>query len=130
MQDVIREEGLLDRVSAGGHYLRSRLEATFGQNPYVGDIRGRGYLQALELVNHRDLRTPFDPALSLNARVKAEAFARGLLVYPGGGTIDGRSGDHVLLAPPYITSDDELDLIVDRLDESLKAALASIGVAA
>jgi adenosylmethionine-8-amino-7-oxononanoate aminotransferase len=127
VQKVIRAENLLARVVSGGEYLRARLEAQFGQHVFVGDIRGRGFFQAIELVADRETKTPFDPALSLNMRIKAEAFARGLLVYPGGGTIDGRTGDHILLAPPYVTSNDELDVIVDRLGDSLEAAFASIG---
>jgi adenosylmethionine-8-amino-7-oxononanoate aminotransferase len=130
VQDVIRKEGLLARVSEGGAYLRDRLETRLGHHLHVGDIRGRGYLQAVELVADRASQAPFDPALSLAARIKAEAFARGLLVYPGSGTIDGRQGDHVLLAPPYTANHAELDLIVDILGESLDTVLASLGVAA
>jgi adenosylmethionine-8-amino-7-oxononanoate aminotransferase len=128
VQKVIQDEGLLARVVAGGRYLRARLEERLGNHPNVGDIRGRGYLQAIELVADRVSRAPFEPRLAVNSRVKAEAFARGLLVYPGGGTIDGSRGDHVLLAPPYTTSDLELDLIVERLGETLEAVFASLGV--
>ncbi len=64
--------------------------------------------------------------LRLHARVKAEAMARGLMVYPMGGTIDGRRGDHVLLAPPFIVTDTELDEIVERLASAVGAAIAAI----
>ena len=127
VQKVIQNEGLLARVVAGGHYLRARLEARLGAHPNVGDIRGRGYLQAIELVANRASRAPFDPGFAVSSLVKTEAFARGLLVYPGAGTIDGSRGDHVLLAPPYTTSDLELDLIVERLGETLEAVFASPG---
>ena len=92
----------------------------------MGDIRGRGLFWGVEVVQDRDTKAPFDPALRLHARIKKEAFARGLMVYPMGGTVDGRYGDHVLLAPPFITTDAELALIVQRLDEALGAALAGI----
>lgn len=124
VQQVIRRDGLLDAVQRQGHALRERLLAAFGQHPQVGDIRGRGLFQAIELVVDRDSKTPFDPALKLHARIKACAMAEGLMVYPMGGTIDGVRGDHVLLAPPFIVSDDDLDRIVERLGRAVDGAIA------
>ena len=124
VQDVIRDEGLLDRVGAAGARLRERLIERFGRHRYVGDVRGRGLLMAIELVADRETKMPFDSALRVSARIKAEAFERGLLVYPGSGTVDGRRGDHVLLAPPYIVTDAEVDVIVERLGEAVDAATA------
>ncbi len=123
VQRVIQEQGLLGRVQDAGAQLRALLIERFGDHPNVGDIRGRGLLQAIELVADRDTKAPFDAALKLHERFKAEAFARGVLVYPGGGTADGRSGDHILLAPPYNVTDAELDTIVDLLGETLDAIL-------
>ena len=119
----IHQEGLLARVQALGQGLRERLVAAFGEHPHVGDLRGRGLMQAIELVADRTSKAPFNPALRLHARIKSEAMARGLMVYPMGGTIDGRQGDHVLLAPPFITTEAELDAIVDRLKQAVQAAL-------
>jgi hypothetical protein len=82
-------------------------------------------LQAIELVADRESKTPFDPELRLHERAKSEAFARGLLIYPGGGTADGRAGDHILLAPPYNVTDDELDMVVDLLADTLSSVLPS-----
>ena len=124
VQDVIRDEGLLSRVGAAGARLRERLEQRFVRHRYVGDVRGRGLLMAIELVADRETKMPFDPALRVSARIKAEAFERGLLVYPGSGTVDGRQGDHVLLAPPYIVTDAEVDVIVERLGVAVDAATA------
>ncbi|MFG0231582.1 aspartate aminotransferase family protein [Achromobacter sp. 413638] len=124
VQQVIRRDGLLERVRAQGAGLRQRLERAFGDHPHVGDIRGRGLFMGLELVTDRASKQTFDPALSLHARVKREAMARGLMVYPMGGTIDGRHGDHVLLAPPFIVSDDELDQLTERLAGAIHAAIA------
>ena len=124
VQRVIQRDGLLARVQRQGHGLRERLEAAFGNHPCVGDIRGRGLFQAIELVRDRATKTPFDPARRLHARIKAEAMARGLMVYPMGGTIDGVHGDHVLLAPPFIAGDADLDAIVGRLAEAVDAAVA------
>ena len=101
VQDVIRRDSLLANVVAMGGRLQRRLEERFGQNPFVGDIRGRGLFWALELVSDRTSKRPFDPALKLHARVKREAMARGLMVYPMGGTIDGVEGDHVLVGSAF-----------------------------
>jgi adenosylmethionine-8-amino-7-oxononanoate aminotransferase len=125
VQKVIQRDDLLAAVRRQGTGLRERLTAAFGGHPHVGDIRGRGLFMALELVEDRATKEPFDPSLRLHARVKAEAMARGLMVYPMGGTIDGRRGDHVLLAPPFIVTDNELDEIVERLLAAVDAALAS-----
>jgi adenosylmethionine-8-amino-7-oxononanoate aminotransferase len=127
VQDVIRRDRLLANVIEMGARLEKGLKARFAQHPFVGDIRGRGLFWALELVSDRASRRPFDPALKLHARVKREAMAQGLIVYPMGGAVDGVEGDHILLAPPFIVEASEVDLIVDRLDASLEAALAGAG---
>jgi adenosylmethionine-8-amino-7-oxononanoate aminotransferase len=126
VQDVIREDGLLDQVKERGKQLEQRLTERFGNHRHVGDIRGRGLFWAIELVADRASRTSFDPALKLNQKIKAEAFANGLGCYPGGGTVDGVRGDHVLLAPPYIASADEIDLIVDKLGTAVDNVLRSV----
>jgi adenosylmethionine-8-amino-7-oxononanoate aminotransferase len=126
VQNVIREDGLLDRVKERGKQLERRLTERFGNHRHVGDIRGRGLFWAIELVADRASHTSFDPALKLNQKIKAEAFANGLGCYPGGGTVDGVRGDHVLLAPPYITSADEIDLIVDKLGTAVENVLRSV----
>lgn len=125
VQQVISEGGLLDRVQETGQQLAERLVARFGDHPHVGDIRGRGLLQAMELVEDRASKAPFDSALKLHQRAKEDAFSRGLLIYPSGGTVDGRSGDHILLAPPYNVTADELGAIVDLLAETVDAVLPS-----
>lgn len=123
VQEVVREDDLLNRVREAGARLSALLIERFGDHPNVGDIRGRGLLQAIELVADRNTKAPFDPVLKLNERAKKDAFARGLLIYPGGGTADGRSGDHILLAPPYNVTDDELETIVGLLGETVAAVL-------
>jgi adenosylmethionine-8-amino-7-oxononanoate aminotransferase len=127
VQDVIRRDRLLANVAEMGARLERRLKERFAQHPFVGDIRGRGLFQALELVSDRASKRPFDPALKVHLWVKHKAMAQGLLVYPMGGTIDGVEGDHILLAPPFIIEPSEVDMIVERLDASLEAALAGVG---
>ena len=125
VQQVIRDEQLLPRVRQAGARLMDLLSQRFGNHPNIGDVRGRGLLLALELVADRATKAPFDPALAMHQRAKDDAFERGLLIYPGGGTIDGRNGDHILLAPPYNVTDEELEMIVDLLADTLGAVLPS-----
>jgi adenosylmethionine-8-amino-7-oxononanoate aminotransferase len=126
VQQVIADENLLPNVQARGRQLAQRLAARFGNSPHVGDVRGRGLFHAIELVRDRATRATFDPALRLHWRVKHEALARGLGCYPMGGTIDGVHGDHVLLAPPYIVTESEIDDIVERFGEAVDAALRTV----
>jgi adenosylmethionine-8-amino-7-oxononanoate aminotransferase len=126
VQKVVQRDGLVAAAREQGAQLRARLDAALGAHPHVGDIRGRGLLLGIELVRDRATKRAFDPALRLHARIKTEAMSRGLMTYPMGGTIDGRLGNHVLLAPPFIVSDDELGMIVDRLAVAIDAAIASI----
>jgi adenosylmethionine-8-amino-7-oxononanoate aminotransferase len=125
VQKVIDAEGLLARVRVRGARLVEMLRARFGSHPHVGDIRGRGLFLALELVRERASKEPFDPKRALHAAVKREAMARGLLVYPMGGTIDGERGDHVLVAPPFVVAEADLAVIVERLGEAVDAAIAA-----
>jgi adenosylmethionine-8-amino-7-oxononanoate aminotransferase len=124
VQRVIQRDDLLANVRRQGAHLERRLRERFGNHPFVGDVRGRGLLQGLELVADRGTKEPFDPARKLNARVKHEAMARGLMVYPMGGTADGKRGDHVLLAPPFIIDNAAVDVIVERLGDAIDAAVA------
>ncbi len=124
VQQVIERDGVLQKVKRDASFLQALLADKFKNHPHVGDIRGRGFFWGIELVQDRASKAPFDPARRLHAKVKAAAFARGLLVYPMGGTVDGCYGDHILLAPPFIASQDELAQIVSRLAEALDAALA------
>lgn len=126
VQQVIQRDGLLEKVRNDAPVFVSMLTEALGSNPNVGDIRGRGFFWGIELVADRSSKKPFDPALKLHARIKKEATARGLLCYPGGGTVDGNQGDHILLAPPYITSREDLQEIATRLAESVLAAIKSI----
>ena len=122
VQTAIERDGLLARVRGEGAGLRADLEARFADHPYVGDIRGRGLFIGIELVADRQTTAPFDPHLQVNARLKTEAMARGLICYPGGGTADGARGDHVLLAPPFIVEAEHRADIVRIVGEALDAA--------
>jgi adenosylmethionine-8-amino-7-oxononanoate aminotransferase len=125
VQRTIAEEDLLANVRARGEELARALDDRLGNHHHVGDIRGRGLFRGVELVADRATKAPFDAALKLHARVKREAMARGLMCYPMGGTIDGRSGDHVLLAPPYIVGSGEIAEMTEKLGDAIDAALGS-----
>lgn len=118
------DDDLLSGVAPLGAQLKGALEERFGQHPHVGDIRGRGLFLGLELVENRDTKAPFDPAMRLNAKVKAAAFEAGLICYPMGGCIDGQKGDHVLLAPPFILTDQQIDELVDKLSTAIETAIS------
>ena len=120
---AILDEDLLAKVGRMGDALEERLTNAFGDHPQVGEIRGRGLLWALELVRDRATKAPFDRTHQLHARVRREALRAGLLCYPGGGTADGESGDHVLLAPPYNLEESHLDELVEKLGLALGRAL-------
>mgnify|MGYP002363221247 FL=1 len=125
VQKVIQRDNLLGRVQEAGSYLAHQLHEALGDHAHVGDIRGRGLFWGVELVKDKATKAPFDPARKLHARVKKEAFSRGLMVYPMGGTVDGLYGDHVLLAPPFIASDAELALVAKQLAVAVDAAISA-----
>jgi adenosylmethionine-8-amino-7-oxononanoate aminotransferase len=124
VQQVIQEDNLIENVRQRGTELEAALQERLGNHRHVGDIRGRGLFWGVELVSDRASKEPFDPADKINVKVKREAMARGLLCYPMGGTIDGRNGDHVLLAPPYIIKPEQIYELVEKLGSAIDAVVA------
>jgi adenosylmethionine-8-amino-7-oxononanoate aminotransferase len=125
VQRAIVSEGLLERVNTTGPALGRALRQAFADHPHVGDIRGRGLFWGVEFVADRASREPFDPAARVHARLKQAAFEAGMLCYPMGGTIDGRRGDHVLLAPPFTIDGGHVEEIVGTLSRALEKVLAA-----
>ena len=117
--DVLIDQNLLSDVRPKGDALENLLHSKFNQHPHIGDIRGRGLFRAIELVEDRDTKAPFDPELKIAAKIKKSAQNNGLLCYPMSGTIDGKLGDHVLLAPPFVISNNELDELVHKLSVTI-----------
>ena len=117
------QKNLPARVQMMGAKLRQALQDAFGQHPHIGDIRGRGLFLGLEFVQDREQKTPFDLHMSINRKIKAAAFEAGLICYPMGGTIDGKSGDHLLLAPPFILDDTHIDEIITKLSTAFASTL-------
>ncbi|MGR3724580.1 aspartate aminotransferase family protein [Abyssibius alkaniclasticus] len=119
----LTEGGMVARAARMGARLEAALRNAFGQHPHIGDIRGRGMFQGLEIVKDRESKDPFAPGLNVAARLKKAAFANGLICYPMSGTIDGQRGDHILLAPPFIITDAQIDELVGKLATSLAEVL-------
>ena len=122
----ILDNDLVSRVRESGAVFEQLLNERFSQHPNVGDIRGRGLFRALEFVADRDSKRPFDPGAGLAAKLKTAAFAEGLVCYPMPGTRDGKNGDHVLLAPPFIASEEELELAADMLRRAVETVMDDI----
>ncbi|WP_170375120.1 aspartate aminotransferase family protein [Ruegeria atlantica] len=123
---VVREMTQRDlpaRVAVMGQRVQSKLEAALGQHPNVGDIRGRGLFRGIELVADRDTKAPLDPALGVAGKIKKAALAEGLICYPMSGTRDGQLGDHILLAPPFIIEDAQIDEMVSKLSKAIASVI-------
>jgi adenosylmethionine-8-amino-7-oxononanoate aminotransferase len=124
--DALEQEQLLARVTPMGDALQQRLRSAFGEHAHVGDIRGRGLFIGLELVHDRDSKRPFDPRSKLDGRIKKVAMELGLMCYPMAGTIDGHRGHHVLLAPPFIITEAQLDELTDKLYRAVDQVTAAV----
>jgi adenosylmethionine-8-amino-7-oxononanoate aminotransferase len=126
VQRIIVEDDLLANVRKQGVLLERLLRERFSDHPHVADIRGRGLFFALEFMEDRERKRPFDPAAKVNERIKDHALRVGLGIYPTGGTIDGLVGDHVLVAPPYIARSADIEEIVDRLELAIGSMLREL----
>jgi adenosylmethionine-8-amino-7-oxononanoate aminotransferase len=126
VQQVIKDDDLLSNVQSQGLVLENLLLERFGNHPRVGDVRGRGLLRAIEIVEDRRSKKPFASTLKLHARIKQQAMSEGLICYPGGGTADGESGDHVLIAPPFNVTQPQIEEIVAKLASALDGALQTL----
>ena len=121
--ETLIDDGLLQQVPVQGDKLHTALSAALGNHRNVGDIRGRGLFWGIELVEDHPNKTPFDPARAVHKQIKATAFEQGLLCYPMGGTLDGRRGDHILLAPPFIITDQEIEHLVRLVRGTIETVL-------
>jgi adenosylmethionine-8-amino-7-oxononanoate aminotransferase len=115
--DYLIQHDLISRSAKVGEYFLQALE-TLDKHQFVGDVRGRGLFAGIELVKDKRTKEPFDPKLKLNSIVGNRAFEKGLITYPGGGGADGIRGDHILLAPPFIITEEQIDELVGILDRT------------
>jgi adenosylmethionine-8-amino-7-oxononanoate aminotransferase len=123
---TIISENLIDNVNKKGAMLRKGLEDALANHPHVGNIRGRGLFQGLEIVSNKQTKEPFDSSLKLHAKIKAAALEEGLMCYPMGGTVDGLKGDHVMFSPPFIINDSHVEEIVGSFTKALNKSLSAI----
>jgi adenosylmethionine-8-amino-7-oxononanoate aminotransferase len=116
----LREHKLVERCASMAPVFHREL-AALRVLPHVGDVRGRGLLAAVEIVRDKETRKPFARGMHVAERLTAAALRAGLVVWPNVGHADGKDGDLLMLAPPFIVTEEEIDLIVDRLGKALAA---------
>jgi adenosylmethionine-8-amino-7-oxononanoate aminotransferase len=124
--DYLEAHDLIRRAEMVGAKLGEKLHAAFDDHPHIGDVRGRGMMWTVELVADRATKAPFPPADGLANRVFKHAFADGLIVYAMGGCVDGKQGDHVMVSPPFVVEEDQLDEIITLFKGAIEAALQDI----
>ena len=129
VQKIVERDKLVERVLAMEAPFRAMLQDSLNDVEAVGDIRGRGFFQAIELVADRKTGKPFDGERKLFMKIRARAFENGLICYPVGGNVDGINGDVVILAPPYNVTDAELTEIVGKTASSIRQVLQAEGLA-
>jgi len=123
VQQYIAQEDLLSNVHQRGVQMREQLADQLQDHPNVGDIRGVGLFIGVEFVHDRATKEPLDPDRKTHAKLKQQALNNGLMIYPAGGTVDGKRGDHVLFAPPFICSEDDINRIVTRFVKTVQQVL-------
>jgi len=113
-------ENMCKKVKDKGEILQKILERDLGQSQFVGDIRGRGLFRGIEIVKDRSTKEPFSKKLNVANKIKKEALNLGLICYPMQGTVDGVIGDHILIAPPFIINEDEINEISSKLKTTIE----------
>ena len=129
VQQKIESHNLLENVLTQGVELDRLLHERFGNHPNIGDIRGRGLFRGIELVAERTTKETLEPELRTHAVIKQYAMEQGLICYPSGGTADGKRGDHILLAPPFIIEKEQVAELVDKLGLAIDSALSHLKIA-
>ncbi len=126
VQQSIVEDELLENVNVQGEYLHNQLTERFADHPNIGDIRGRGLFRGIELVKDRASKEALPVETMLHAKIKAQMMENGLLCYPGAGSVDGKLGHHILIAPAFIVGQSEMDFLAETLEKSVNQVLATI----
>jgi adenosylmethionine-8-amino-7-oxononanoate aminotransferase len=126
VQRIVARDGLVERVGQDGPILMAQPRERLGDLDALGDVRGRGFFIGLEFVADRTNKRPFPSFLALHQRIRSRSLENGLICYPMGGNVDGLAGDTVIVAPPYNATPSELDEIADKLERSIRQALADL----
>ncbi len=121
----IQEHALVARSAEVGAYFEERLSGLL-DTPHVGDVRGRGMFLGVEFVADEGTKAPFDPDLAFAKRVESAALDRGVVMYACRGTVELTRGDHLLFAPPLVSTREQLDTITDVLRDSIEAVVAEL----
>ncbi len=129
VQRINREDNLVENVRIQGAYLEKRLKFLLGDHPNVGDIRGRGLFWGLEFVKDKTTKEPFDPKLGVAQKVHDTAISApyNMTIYPGTGTVNGVSGDHVILAPTYVVTREEIEHIANVTADVVRVVFKKLG---
>lgn len=125
--DCLEAHDLVARAATQGAYLGATLRAVLADLPAVGDVRGIGLMWAVEFVADRARKAPFPAEVHFANRVCSCCMERGVLLYPGHGSVDGWRGDHLMVAPPYIVTEEQIDLVVDTLRQAILDVTAVTG---
>ncbi len=129
VQKIVKRDQLLVRVRERGDWLRHRLQSALSSIDEVGDVRGRGYFIGIELVADRQTKAPFAASVGVGKRIVRAAAQGGLLCYPSPANVDGINGDTLILAPPYNTTDEQLEEIVEHLTSAVKTVIGEVRLA-
>jgi hypothetical protein len=120
---ILEDEDLVEASAVKGERLLQLLHARLDSHPHVGEVRGRGLMVGVEFVADRESRAPYPRSERVTERVIRAARDAGLVLYPSTGLADGTNGDAILMGPPFVITDDELQAIVDRLSGAIEAAV-------
>ncbi len=123
--DILERERLLENSKNMGALFLKKLESLY-EFDIVGDVRGVGLQCGIELVQDKITKQPFSPALNISKRIGEKSIENGVVLYPGKGSVDGVSGDHILLTPPLIVNEEQLDEIVAAIRLSLEAVTVEL----
>jgi hypothetical protein len=121
----LRRHGLIECSAAMGAVLHRQLQQ-LRELPWVGDVRGRGLLAGIELVEDKASRKPFRSSARFAESVAAHALDLGLVVWPNAGQLDDRTGDLVMLAPPFVIDTDQIGEMVTLLSRAIQRGAAQV----
>ncbi len=117
--EIVERENYVENAREQGEYLMGKLQDLY-KYPIVGDIRGKGLMIGIEFVEDQKTKEPFDTSVKLKAKITNNCLGEGLVVYPGGGSVDGAKGDHILIAPPINITKEEIDELFNSLEAGIK----------
>jgi adenosylmethionine-8-amino-7-oxononanoate aminotransferase len=125
--DYLEEHDLVARAGRMGAYLGERLKASLLDVPSVGDVRGLGLMWGVEFVADRVTKRPYPPEAHLADRICRRCMEMGVLLYPGHGGVDGTRGDHLMVAPPFVVTEDQIETIVESLRQAILQVALQVG---